>query len=624
MGNESVRDNPDRNHPDLPLSGNDLLVISDSLTDGAIIFDKDGRIIAVNKTITRLLGYESGELKGRKLPDTGMVPSELKEAFIEDISRALGRTAVMRSTYPFLHKNGQTVSGEVRYTLFAGGSRLFCTVSMSPDASERVRAEEEWNFTATLLETQQETSLDGILIVNETGEIISYNQRFVEIWDLPEEIVESRSNERAMQFVADNVQNSKEASALVRHLYKHSKEKSHDEIFLKDGRILDRYSAPMFSKDGKYYGRVWYFRDITEYRQSEKQAVEANRELIATVKKLEEKDLHNGILSEMRELLQACSSLTEIPVIIRVSMNRLFPHVSGAFFMKADKEAGLELAIHWNGYSDGSKESLFDLDDCWSFRRGRVHIVENAMIDPVCSHLEKSPRSAYVCIPLIAKGTVLGLLHLAADRSIAPELQNETLARLKELSSTIAEHLPLSIANVKLGEELRLQSLKDPLTGLYNRRHMLDSLKREIIRAERKRTSIGVVMIDIDHFKEFNDAYGHGAGDELLRQMGHYLASHVRGSDVACRYGGEEFILFLPELSTSETFTRMMQILKLIPELEVRYDGRRLEPVTLSMGIATYPNHGKDEEILLKVADAALYRAKQEGRNRICIGVPVA
>jgi diguanylate cyclase (GGDEF)-like protein len=198
------------------------------------------------------------------------------------------------------------------------------------------------------------------------------------------------------------------------------------------------------------------------------------------------------------------------------------------------------------------------------------------------------------------------------------------MASLKELSPTIADHLPLSIANVKLGEELRLQSLKDPLTGLYNRRHMLDSLKREIIRAERKRTSISVVMIDIDHFKAFNDTFGHGAGDELLRQMGRYLASRVRGSDVACRYGGEEFILFLPELSTSETFARMTQILNGIPKLEVDYEGKRLGSVNLSMGIATYPNHGRDESVLLKVADAALYRAKQEGRNRICIGMPVS
>ena len=465
MGNRSIHGNEESDHPALSLSGDDLLAISDSLGDGVIIIESDGRILAVNRTLSRLLGYDSKELKGQKLPDTGIVHPEAREACIADISNAFGRSAAKPSTTRFLHKNGDAVSGEVRYTRFAGGRLLYCTVSLTRDASERSRTEEALNFTATLLETQQETSLDGILIVNEKGEIISYNHRFVEIWDLPEEIVASRSNERAMQFVADNVQNSEEASSLVRHLYKHSREKSHDEIFLKDGRILDRYSAPMFSKDGTYYGRVWYFRDITEFRQSEREAVEANRELIATVKKLEEKDLHNGILSEMRELLQACSSVTEIPIIIRVSMNRLFPHVSGAFFMKSDDRAGLELAIHWNGYSDGGKDSLFDLDDCWSFRRGRVHIVENALIDPVCAHVDKSPEPAYVCIPLIARGKVLGLLHLA-DRDVTSAHRQETMASLKELSSTIADHLPLSIANVKLGEELRLQSLKDPLTGL--------------------------------------------------------------------------------------------------------------------------------------------------------------
>ncbi|MEJ2110532.1 MAG: GGDEF domain-containing protein, partial [Acidobacteriota bacterium] len=183
-----------------------------------------------------------------------------------------------------------------------------------------------------------------------------------------------------------------------------------------------------------------------------------------------------------------------------------------------------------------------------------------------------------------------------------------------------SEHLPLSIANVKLSEELRMQSINDPLTGLYNRRFMLESLKREILRAERNKTPVSIVMIDIDHFKKFNDTNGHGAGDELLRKVGSFLKSSIRNSDIACRYGGEEFTLFLPESSTSNTLKLMKKILESVPKLEVYYYGKRLESVTLSMGIATYPDHGTEGRTLLTIADNALYKAKEEGRNRIVIG----
>jgi len=487
-------------------------------------------------------------------------------------------------------------------------------------ADEALREnEEKYRINYTLLETQQQTALDGILVVDEKGKIISYNQRFIEIWNLPEDLVETRSNERALEYVSNNVENADEANAVVRHLYEHSNEKSHDEISLKDGRTLDRYSAPMVSEEDHYYGRVWYFRDITKYKQAQNRVDQTNIELKATVDKLKEKSFHNSILSEMREMLQACASVTEVSSIIRGSMAKLFPYASGALFMMSASRSDLESVIRWDDFPEDVDDNMFAPDACWALRRGRVHLVENSNIGPICPHLKHLPQSAYVCLPLVAKGDVLGLLHLRGKPTASTEQQEKTATDLKELSLTISEYLSLSIANIRLGEKLASQSVRDPLTGLFNRRYMMESLQREIMRAERKNSPIGIVMADIDHFKQFNDRYGHAAGDELLKRAGEFFISKIRGVDVACRYGGEEFILFLPESSMDVTARRMEEIREGIHQLEVYCHGDRLASITLSMGIAVYPDHGTDVETILGVVDKALYRAKQEGRNRIVI-----
>jgi diguanylate cyclase (GGDEF)-like protein len=405
----------------------------------------------------------------------------------------------------------------------------------------------------------------------------------------------------------------------VRSLYDNSDKKTHDEISLKDGRTLDRYSAPMVGEDGRYYGRVWYFRDVTQHKQVENEIIQANQKLLATVDKLKERNYQNEILSEMREMLQACSSVSEVSTIIRGSMGKLFPHASGALFMMNALHSNMESVIRWEEFPGDVDDAMFTADECWALRRGRVHLVENAVIGPICPHLKHPPETAYVCLPLVAKGDVLGLLHLRGNQSVSAELQNKTLLDLKELSSTISEYLSLSIANIQLSEKLAAQSIRDPLTGLFNRRYMEESLRREIMRAERNASPIGIVMADIDFFKQFNDRQGHLAGDALLARVGDLLHASIRGADVACRYGGEEFILFLPESSIENTHKRMEKIRKDFQRLKVRYHGKQLPSVTVSIGIASYPDQGKDPETLIDNADAALYRAKQEGRNRIAI-----
>jgi diguanylate cyclase (GGDEF)-like protein len=187
----------------------------------------------------------------------------------------------------------------------------------------------------------------------------------------------------------------------------------------------------------------------------------------------------------------------------------------------------------------------------------------------------------------------------------------------ERLAHTVAEHIALAFANLRLRETLRVQSVRDPLTGLFNRRYMEESLERELRRSARHRRSLGVLLLDLDHFKTFNDTFGHGAGDILLRELGHFLQGNVRGEDISCRYGGEEFALILPDAPLDSTLQRAEQLREQVRQLQVTHHGRALGAVSVSIGVAVYPQHGASAEELLAAADRALYQAKAGGRNRV-------
>jgi diguanylate cyclase (GGDEF)-like protein len=242
-----------------------------------------------------------------------------------------------------------------------------------------------------------------------------------------------------------------------------------------------------------------------------------------------------------------------------------------------------------------------------------------AAINPRCRHLAAGSNGIHLCMPLIAQGETMGLLYLEKkpwDEEAAGAGKGLTKQQQK-LASTLAEHISLSLANLKLRESLRHQAIRDSLTGLFNRRYLQETLEREIHRVQRRDATLGVIMMDVDHFKNFNDTYGHEAGNRLLAVLGRYLQGSIRAEDIACRYGGEEFTLILPEVSPEVLLERAEAIRKGAEELEVLYQGTMLGGVTISLGLSYFPQHGAEGETLLQAADAALYQAKRSGRNRV-------
>ena len=183
----------------------------------------------------------------------------------------------------------------------------------------------------------------------------------------------------------------------------------------------------------------------------------------------------------------------------------------------------------------------------------------------------------------------------------------------------ITERKQAQDALLKSQALLREQSVRDHLTGLFNRRYMEETLERELLRATRKQLSLGMIMLDVDNLKRFNDTWGHAAGDEILRELGSLLLRQVRGEDIACRYGGDEFILILPDASRQVTCERAELICEYAGQFHLQFEGQSLAAVTLSLGVAVFPEHGATSTGILRAVDAALYRAKHEGRGRVVV-----
>jgi diguanylate cyclase (GGDEF)-like protein len=244
------------------------------------------------------------------------------------------------------------------------------------------------------------------------------------------------------------------------------------------------------------------------------------------------------------------------------------------------------------------------------------YIVEESETDVPCNHI-KDPQSGvlYACFPLFAKNEIIGLLHIRCGSHSSYETEKRTL--FKETAETLTALLSLAVSNLRLNEKLSMLSIKDALTGLFNRRYLEETFIRESVRAKRNKSSIGIIMADIDHFKKFNDIHGHAAGDAVLKQISHFLSTNIRGCDIVCRYGGEEFVLILPDANLENTFMRANTLVESIRKVQMDFNGTVLGPITMSMGVSAYPEKGEKLEELLRVADAALYRAKQEGRDRV-------
>ncbi len=230
----------------------------------------------------------------------------------------------------------------------------------------------------------------------------------------------------------------------------------------------------------------------------------------------------------------------------------------------------------------------------------------------MCEHAEPHDGRPYFCFPILAHGETVGLLHLRAL-----EGKQESFHASKKLAQLCAEQISMAIANVRMRDQLHDQSVRDPLTGLFNRRHMTETLRKSINRSQQTGAPLSLIAVDVDHFKKFNDTHGHDAGDMVLRAVGSALEQGCDRDEIACRIGGEEFMLILPDNTPEDAMTRAEQIRQAVEAVSVRYGEKSLPRITISVGVSHYPAHGTMTQDLMRAADDALYTAKDNGRNQV-------
>jgi diguanylate cyclase (GGDEF)-like protein len=358
---------------------------------------------------------------------------------------------------------------------------------------------------------------------------------------------------------------------------------------------------------------------VSERRDAESELKDVNQKLKLNLAEMEEHNRKIVLLNEMGDLLQSCSTFEEAYTIIGQLGRQLLPDETGVLYITKNSQNSVEAMATWG--APLSQSDTFSLDDCWALRRGRAHLLNTDQnnLELICPHLQDHPPIFALCIPMMAQGDAMGILHIRIEAPPGQDQPHLTESK-QQIARAMADSMALAMANLKLRIFLREQSIRDSLTGLFNRRYLDETLEREFNRAARMQRTVGIIMLDLDHFKGFNDTFGHEAGDILLQRLGEFLKQHLRGGDIACRYGGEEFILILPEVSLEHVQRRAEQLREEVKHLNIQYNDAALTAPTLSLGIAMFPEHGETSQQVLSAADAALYTAKGNGRDRVVVG----
>jgi diguanylate cyclase (GGDEF)-like protein/PAS domain S-box-containing protein len=375
--------------------------------------------------------------------------------------------------------------------------------------------------------------------------------------------------------------------------------------------ILDT-GEPYLNKDQQFAGFIGSSTDITDRKNHELQLRLSQFEMSQNNRKMQ-------YINELNSYLQVCLSLRETYPIIEHYASKIFAGFSGVLYLFEENRTTVEVVAKWGNCDNFSLDPISP-DDCWGLRQGKVHMVEGVADAIVCNHVHAERNRGYVCVPIVAQGEMIGVLsvtlHMDEGQAESDNLHSSLEGRTRLIAMT-ADNLAMALVSLKLREALRIRSVRDPLTGLFNRRYLEETLQREISLCKRNGTALSVIMIDVDHFKKYNDTHGHDVGDFVLTQIAKLICGRQRESDVACRYGGEEFLLVMPGATKEIAMERAEQLRQLFASQEMIYQAHQLNNVTASFGVATHPADGAGAEHLLKAADEAMYHAKTGGRNRV-------
>lgn len=321
-------------------------------------------------------------------------------------------------------------------------------------------------------------------------------------------------------------------------------------------------------------------------------------------------NLKLNLLDQLIDSLQACFSTAEAYSTIAPLMQQIFPDEAGAIYVVTPSKTLLKAIAIW-GTEPMTSDPIFTPHECLALRRKKPHLVEDTHYGLLCQHIR--PDSLAIescCIPMTVHGEPLGVLYVSSHH-------RGRISETEQLANSVAKQIGLALANLRLRETLNNQSFRDPLTKLYNRRYLEESLEREIRCCDHHSQPLGVILFKIDHFEDFSRTFGHGLGDVLLREIGLLLPNQIRAADIACRYGSDQFLLLLAAASLQDTQEQAERLQQAVQQLNIKYKNQIIDSLSISCGIASFPQHGMTGKGLIQAANAALRCAKEQGSNSI-------
>jgi diguanylate cyclase (GGDEF)-like protein/PAS domain S-box-containing protein len=481
------------------------------------------------------------------------------------------------------------------------------------EVSERYRIAIDLNQQTTYLNALIQNSPLGIVVFNRQGRVELANVAF-------EKLLQVDQRELAIGDIA-TLWLEQMPTVLVRAL---AGTASHTTVRQrrKDGKVLDLnlHAVPLMVK-GRVHGAYAIYEDISE----QVRASEAERKHAESLNRLvDELQIHASYLSLLNEMggrLEACVTGQEAYTVVADCMQKFFPEaISGTLYLTNEQNL-MEAVIHRGEVS--LSEPLFEMKSCQALAEGKA-LWNGDVQNVACRHIRRNPEVRSICAPILSVDGVAGTLHLEFANIIdaAAQPRENVESSQKRLAITVAGQIARSLSSLRLREKLREQSIRDPLTGLFNRRFMEESLASELQRAQRRKYSVSLLFLDLDHFKRFNDTFGHDAGDLVLRSIAELTRSFFRASDICCRYGGEEFAVILPEMTSATAAARADALRTEVKHLELRHLDKALGEISISVGIASFPEHGMNGEEMFRMADRALYESKAHGRDMVTIAVP--
>jgi diguanylate cyclase (GGDEF)-like protein/PAS domain S-box-containing protein len=584
-------------------------IILNSLGDGLFELDSSGEVSFINPAALKMLGYQGRDIVGQNL-------HELIHHKKEDGSPYAGADCPILATLRdgkehylgdevFWTKRGEALPVACRTTPLVENGAVVGMVGTFRDITWRKQAETELQRSRQFLENIIDSSTESIGIVDAHGHVTKWNKASEEIYGYTFKELDGK-------LAFDLYANKDDMAKMMFCLRRDGSVKDYEITMRRRNGSTFPASLSikvMHDEAGKKMGSVTVARDLTELKEKEEKLQAANEQLRSLVEESNERSRQLLLLQEMSEVFLSCQTSGETYSAITHFGPKFFPDYSGAFYLLNSTADLFEMTAVWG--EAPRMEMAFGKDECWSISRSRPYPVADSESSMNCRHVGPPLPGAYLCVPMMAQGEVMGILHLC---KLTPEIR-EQMAGIAQFATSVAEAMALALANLKLRETLRNQAIRDDLTNLFNRRYLEETLNLEVSRSKRQGSPLAIIMLDLDYFKEYNDTYGHHAGDELLMSLGALIQEMKREEDIACRYGGEEFLLILPGAPLEVALNRAEELNRSVRELHVRHPS--LKPITISAGVAIFPDHGSTGKEVILAADDALYLAKAEGRDRV-------